>query len=1370
MNKLRLTTFGFLLIAGSPSAATYNFSRLDNTNGLSNNQVECIYKDSRGFMWFATNYGLNRYDGHNFVLYKTIENDTASIPYNAVREICEDVHGNLWLKGTSYYTVYDYRTERFIRNTSRFLQPLGLPDNPALVEFNKEKDYYLYYPGKGIYFYNVKERQLKRYRQNSGSSSLSGGSISVIRPSGEHCWVLFEAGLLERLNIKTGQVDFRSDYVYKNKGPSVISQNIFIDSGGNPWIYPGFADKGVLYLNMATQKWTLIDQRFHPNVHSNFVRSVREDKDGRIWIATDHGGVNIFDRKTGQIHVLKHNPKNPNSISQNSSISIYCDDIGTVWIGTYKNGVSYYNPQMFKFEKPPLTFFNDQSLEIKDCNVLLEDRKGNLWIGTNGEGLVCYSKHTQSFQVFRHNPNDPNSISSNIITSLLEDHEGKMWFGTFLGGLNRLEGNRFIRYLTKPGNSNSLSNNSVYKLIEDKNYNIWIATLGGGINQLDPSRKNFRRFTMPNSQQNYILSMFTKDSISIYLCTASGVNMLDTETCRIRPCFGNCKEMEALSAVTVCYAIMDKNEQLWLATDNGIAICSPEKNEASFLLAADGLPSEQITSLVEDDEGKIWAGTRNGLSCITPTIHDGKIFYAIVSFDEKDGLLSPICNPNAVFKNKDGHIYIGCTKGYVFFDPRSIPFNSNVPQPRFTALEIGNQIIRPTATYNNQVILKQAIACLDQLKLDYNKNSFTIHFSAFNFIHPEKNKYRYKLDGFDSEWISPKKGQNFASYANLNPGSYKLMVYSCNNDDLWTEQPIVLPIVIHPPFLLSWWAYLIYVFLILGILFFSMRFLLKRQRAKFEHTKRIIEARQIHEIDEMKFRFFTNISHEFRTPLTLIVNPVEKLLTEAHTAEEKNLLGVIQNNANSLLELVNQLLDFRRLDVQKEHLNVSMGDMVAYIKDICSSFSDLANKKNISLTVTTAITELQMEFDKEKVQKIIRNLLSNAFKFTPSGGKIDVNLTLVYQINSSNRVLKIAVSDTGIGISDQHKDRIFERFYRVENPGLSSQSGTGVGLHMVSEYVKLHSGEVAVESQEGKGSTFTVTFPVAECAHEEIAAQNHSNVDRQEDKPMLPAHKAAGKSNSEDIGKPLLLLADDNDDFCSFITTLFKQSFRIITAADGVAAHDLVLNHLPDLIISDVMMPKMNGLDFCRLIKEDIRTSHIPVILLTAKASDESKVSGLEAGADDYISKPFNMEMLKLKVAQLVDRQKTLHEKFKNRIYISLSETSITPMDEKFVRKAVEIVEKNISNPDFSVEDLSREVGMSRVYFYKKILSLTAKTPSELIRFIRLKRVAELLEKSQLYINEVAFQTGFNDLKLFRKYFKDEFGATPTEYKKRFES
>ncbi len=458
------------------------------------------------------------------------------------------------------------------------------------------------------------------------------------------------------------------------------------------------------------------------------------------------------------------------------------------------------------------------------------------------------------------------------------------------------------------------------------------------------------------------------------------------------------------------------------------------------------------------------------------------------------------------------------------------------------------------------------------------------------------------------------------------------------------------------------------------------------------------------------------------------------------------------------------MLDFRKLDVNKDSLNISVGDVVAFIKDICYSFTEMANKKSINFLLSTSVSELRIEFDPEKMKKIVSNLLSNAFKFTPNNGKIDVNIGLIQQINDDKQLLKITVSDTGIGIPSKDLERIFERFYRVENPENGHQTGTGVGLHIVSEYVKLHQGDIGVESKLGKGSTFTVTMPANQILQEEIISQNKVNELIPED--QTPEEEAIFEEHRKKL--PLMLVVDDNEDFRNFISALFTESYRILKAEDGEIAYDIILDKMPDIIICDVMMPKLDGFELCKKVKQDIRISHIPIILLTAKAGDENKYRGLEAGAEDYIAKPFNMEMLSLKVSRIIERQKKTRDQFKHKIDITTSDVEITSMDVKFVKKAVALVEANISSSEFLVEDLCREMGMSRVYFYKKILSLTDKTPSEFIRFIRLKRAADLLEKSQLFVNEVAFQVGFNDPKYFRKYFKDEFGVSPNEFKKKF--
>jgi len=1374
--RKHLIAFALCLSIGV-QAEIYNFARLDNTHGLSNNQVECIFKDSRGFIWFGTNLGLNRYDGYKMKVYKSIKNDTTSLLSNANSKIQEDVTGNLWITSAAAYVVYNIHTEKFIRSLSTLLAPLGVRFTPAIVEIDVQKNYYFYRAGDGVYKYDVIQQKLFHYKQSSNLNTLSVGTIVSIKAESGFFWVLFQSGLLERFNEKSNTIDFRNDYLTRFYSDSFFKKSLYVDSNGCPWIYPGIDDKGALYYNMTTTSWEYFgnDKKDFRNlsdkfITSNFVRDIKEDNKRRIWIATDHGGVNIYDKVTNEITVLRNDPQNPNSLSQNSAISLFYDNTGIMWVGTYKNGVSYYHPGMFKFDKSPLFFYHNADLENKDCNVLHEDRKGNLWIGTNGSGLLKLNKTTGVFQLYRNQKNNPSSISSDIIISSLEDRGGTMWFGTYLGGLNQMQGERFTRYFPDINNPNSLSNKSVYGLVEDRMQNIWIATLGGGIDKLDATRKYFQRHNlnnMPGLLDNVILSLYSKDSSVVYLSTPSGINVLNTATNTIMPLFRDQNQMNKLSDLIIYNTLVDCRNQLWIATNNGINVYNPKQNTISYINVSNGLPTDQVVSLVEDNSGNIWAGTRNGLACIycktNPKTH--KYEYNVVSFDENDGLLSSILNQNAVFKNKQGKIYIGCTKGYTVFDPQTIHFNKIVPEPHFTEILIGNDVLQPGIEHKNHLILDESITHKNRIELNYDDKSFTINFSSMSYIHPEKNRYRYKLKGFDEDWLETKNGIGSATYSNLNQGTYQFIVYASNNDNVWSTKPLILKVVILPPFWLTWWAFTIYFLLVMSLLWYIVNFNLRKQQCEFENAQRVREAKQLHEMDEMKFRFFTNISHEFRTPLTLIISPVEKLLREAKTDDEKSLLSIIHRNANGLLELVNQLLDFRKLDVQKDTLNLSVGDVVAFIKDICYSFTELANRKSINFSFSTSVLELSMDFDTEKMRKVVLNLLSNAFKFTPNGGKIDVTLSLVQQLNEDRQSLKISISDSGIGIPAKDLERIFERFYRVEIAENGNQTGTGVGLHIVSEYVKLHNGDIGVKSQPGEGSTFTFLIPAKQHIHEEIISQNVVEAEI----PEELTHEEEIVVEDQRRKLPLMLVVDDNEDFRNFISAMFIDNYRILKAEDGEIALKIILDKMPDLIICDVMMPNLDGFELCRRVKQDIRVSHIPIILLTAKAGEENKYKGLEAGAEDYIAKPFNMEMLTLKVSRIIERQRKSREQFKHKVDITTTDVEITSMDEKFVKKAVALVEEHLSSSEFLVEDLCREMGMSRVYFYKKIHSLTDKTPSEFIRFIRLKRAADLLEKSQLFVNEVAFQVGFNDPKYFRKYFKDEYGVSPNEYKKKFE-
>ena len=1362
----------FLLVSSFTKAEIYNFSRLDNTHGLSNNQIECIFKDSRGFMWFGTNFGLNRYDGYQVKVFLSSKINPNSLLFNPVPKIQEDYRGNLWITGNPSSIVYDVHSETFIRDLRPYLKEIGVTFVPTLVEIDAEKNFYFYLPNSGVWKYEIKTKQLKQFKQSTNLNDLTPGIVSAIKGDHGYCWVLHQSGLMERYDEARNTVDFRNRFLQENNRGAVFSKRIFLDSKGNPWVFPGLGDKGVLKYDFQKLCWVYFGnnpQDFHSPydklITSDLVRDLTEDKLGNIWIATDHGGINILNKQSEVITVLRNDPMNPNSISQNSCISLFCDNSGIVWVGTYKNGVSFYHPGMFKFNKTPLFFFHHLDLETKDCNVLYQDTGGDLWIGTNGNGLLQWSKKAGTFRIFRHQTDNPNSISSDIVISMVQDLTGDMWFGTYMGGLNQLKNGRFIHYQPDANNPNSLSNKSIYGMRVDQSNNLWIGTLGGGVDKLDPTRKTFQRHdigNMPGLSNNTILSMWKGDRNLMYLSTTVGVDVLNTRNNTIRSAFGDTVQRNKLSDLVVYNTILDRRKLLWIATDNGLNVFDTKTKSIQYLTKNNGLPSDQIVSLIEDNDGNVWVGTRNGLACIYPRMVSGKFAFSVVSFDENDGLPSSIINQNSLYKNSAGILFVGTTKGYSMFDPRAIRFNRIVPKPRFTGLAIGNTVISAGEKYRNRKLLPTSITDLKKLTLRHDERNFTIYFSALSYIHPEKNNYKYKLKGFDEEWINTRGGICSASYTNLNTGSYELLVFASNNDNVWSQVPLRLKIVVKPPFWWTWWAILIYILLILYALWFYFDFKMRQQKTAFDNEQRIRDARQLHEIDEMKFRFFTNISHEFRTPLTLIISPVEKMLQEDRKESEKTLLETVQRNAYNLLELVNQLLDFRKLDVQKDTLNISVGDVVAFVRDICYSFTELANKKSIHFSFSTALTELSMEFDQEKLRKIVYNLLSNAFKFTKNGGKIDVLLSLSQSPSEDKKFLEITVKDTGIGIPESDLQKVFERFYRVEHPDNANQTGTGVGLHIVSEYVKLHQGDISVKSTLGKGSAFTVLLPVTQHLHEEIITQTIAMPEE------LVAFEEV-KIHAEEKNKlPLMLVVDDNEDFRHFITALFNDAFRILEAPDGEVAFKMILDRVPDIIICDVMMPKMNGLELCRLVKHDMRISHIPIILLTAKAGDENKYRGLEAGAEDYIAKPFNMEMLTLKVNNIIERQRKTREQFRKKVEVTPREIEITSLDEKFVRKAVVLVEANISNPEFLVEDLCRDIGMSRVYFYKKILALTAKTPSEFIRFIRLKRAADLLEKSQLFVNEVAFQVGFNDPKYFRKYFKDEFGQSPNEYKKKF--
>ena len=671
-----------------------------------------------------------------------------------------------------------------------------------------------------------------------------------------------------------------------------------------------------------------------------------------------------------------------------------------------------------------------------------------------------------------------------------------------------------------------------------------------------------------------------------------------------------------------------------------------------------------------------------------------------------------------------------------------------------------DEAVKVGQSYGGRVLIEKELNDVENVEFDYKQNIFSASFASDNYNLPEKTQYMYKLEGFNNDWLTLPLGVHNVTFTNLAPGKYVLRVKAINSDGYVGMKEATLGIVVNPPFWMSWWAYLLYTIGLVVVFFLARYRMLKREREKFHLQQIENEVAKNEEINNMKFRFFTNVSHELRTPLTLIISPLEGMLKETTDELQSTRLQLMYRNAQRLLHLVNQLLDFRKGEMSTHQLSLSEGDIISYVHSVCNSFLLMADKKHIQFSFFSGIDTFSMAFDADKVGKIVMNLLSNAFKFTPEGGRVTV---MIEHVAGTPDMLEIKIADTGIGISDVDKEHIFERFYQADHKGVEETTGNGIGLSLVRDFVTLHEGEVKVFDNIGTGSVFVIQFPVKHVETQvQLPPETGISIGEEEDKEI----KEETREETERKDFPLLLIVDDNEDFRIFMRYSLELQYRVKLAVNGNEAWEMMQEELPDLVISDVMMPQMDGNELCRLIKQDKRTAHIPVILLTARQNTEAKLEGLQTGADDYVTKPFNMTILVLRIRKLIELSR-YHRVTQGMIDPVPSEIVITSLDEKLIEKAIKYVEDNMSRTELSVEELSRELGMSRVHLYKKLLQITGKTPIEFIRVIRLKRAAQLLRESQLHVSEVAFEVGFNNPKYFSRYFKDEFGVLPSVYQEK---
>ncbi|MCX6236077.1 MAG: ATP-binding protein [Bacteroidia bacterium] len=1327
---------------GAEVVNNLNFDFYSQENGLSNNQIHCIHQDKKGWMWFGTSQGVCRFDGYKFTVFKNDPDDSTSLKGNLVRTIFEDRKGQLWF-GTENGGL-----NKFNREKENFQQLFYSGDQPILknatvTSINEDSSENLWV-GTNAHLYLIENEN----------------KLSEIKPSNRN-------GFSEYFRViqsdQTGRIWLGTNtglYVYNLKDNKVqkisLPQNLLLnqeiwaiyrDDDAIFWI--GTYASGLFTVNPVTleARHVILDLE---NDRSQTVRAVSKDRNGKYWIGT-RGGLYIYEKSTGATAFYYHDEREPKSLVNNSIQCISHDMKGDVWIGT-RNGINFLIEERQNIQGFKSMPGDNRYLNSSEIYAFWVDPKGDIWAGTESGGINILNRTTGRFRYMLPQKDNPNSLSRNCIKALLDDGKNNIWIGNFLGGIDvmNLQTGVFKHYRNDPSNPSSLSDNRVWALLRDRNNDIWVGT-SSGLDKFDPGTGSFTHY--PNLVGNQQVNWLVEDTDHTIWIGADEIVLYDPENQRVT------RIQESTR-----YMLHDSKNRFWLATPNrGIALYSKEKGIIKYYSEKNGLSNNQTLAILEDNEHFLWISTTNGLSKFDP---ESERFH---NYSLKNGFQNNQFTYGGAYKTTEGELLFGGISGFNIFNPTKIKSGDYFPQIVLTDLKIFNKSVK--IGDRKKDVLTKCISETEKIELQYDLNSITLEFASFDYANSLGIQYSYFLEGFDKDWNEPSISRS-ATYTNLDPGEYTFQVKMVSIDRKESNPGPVLKIVVLYPYWKTWWFRSLLLLAVSGLFYMLITFLLNKEKLKNDLRLERLNAKKLHELDMMKLRFYTNISHEIRTPLTLILGPLDKM--RSNTIPENEMKGhieVMHRNATQLHQLINQLLDFRKLETGNLKLALACGDMVSFLAEIVGSFDKYAEEKEIKLKFNSLKKEIITNFDADKLGKIINNLLSNAFKFTGKGGKISVNLSLVFESDESEsvgdssekRLIEITVKDTGIGIADTNLEKIFIRFFQVDDG--AKQTGTGIGLALTKELVKLHKGSISVQSKPGKGSKFTIHLPYDEVSsNQPVETLNAENSNEQ----AVNRHIEEFTGDTMPSGRKIMLLVDDNSDVRYFIKTHFNSNYQVLEGENGLEGWNIALKTIPDIIICDVMMPDIDGFEFCRKIRKDERTSHIPIILVTALGSREHEIEGLSYGADDYITKPFDLVILQTKVENILSVRQSLKQKYTSEMLLQPKNIILSSPDERFLQKAIEVVENNISDPDLDIERFAAEIGVSRMQLYRKLDALTEMTVKEFVRNIRLKRAAQLLVQKKLNVSEVAYAVGFKDLSHFRKCFKLEFGMSASEYVEKY--
>ncbi|WP_316789571.1 two-component regulator propeller domain-containing protein [Pedobacter frigoris] len=1338
---IALLSWGILL-SGKLCAQNKNFRNISVEEGLSQSTGFTIIQDTLGFIWIGTQDGLNRYSGRDFKVYSPVKDDANSLQSYYIRSLFLDVKGTLWVGGNQGVSRYDYKRDDFVNY--KLPKSIGEWYISSITEDAQHNIWAVSIsgdvfklPAGGKQFisinFNTLDNGIKKisYAGAWKNNILLGTDVGLFMLQGKN-------NTLSKIDIGIAKPFVSSVYIDQHY--------LWIATEGN----------GLLRRDQKTgQLSSFTHATVNNSVSDNNIRSITKDVDGNIWLGT-FNGLSILNTENSTFENYYHQISHPYTIAQNSVRYIYRDRQNGMWLGTFYGGLSYYHKNDIKFNSLGQ---NSGKLSLSDevISVIRQDKPGNFWIGTNDKGLNYWNRTTNTISYYSFKENNPNSLSSNNIKAIAFDNEDNLLIGTHNGGLNILNPKTggVKRFRHDPNNPNSIAGDLVYSILKDARGRIWVGTRSG-LDQFIPETQKFVHIHLDKAGKRLtsddITYLFEDSRHRIWIGTTNGVSQFYPDNLL----FGNIADNALKEDVVNCIA-EDNKQRIWIGTRGGLGLYDETKRSFVTFKNRKDFIKGTIYGILPDDEGNLWVSTNSGLMKFNPDTRYSQSFY------ETDGLQNNQFNEYSFCKARDGMMLFGGIKGISYFYPEAIKQQSLPLKLSFTGLEVFNKKV--TAGDGTDV-LDNHIDQVNTLRFASDYKQFSIFINSFNHIAANRTRYYYKLVGFDKEWQRTEELK--ISYSNLPSGKYVLMVKAEGpNGEVSAERQLNISIL--PPWYNTLWFYLLVIISLAIAGYFAYKIIKERIRTLHQLKLERVDKEKVSYINQVKTDFFTNVSHELRTPLTLILAPLEELIKNADldkTIRKKHELML--SNAKRLYNLVDQLFEFRKTEMGTRQLKVSKADLISFVHEVYASFRPLAEKNNIKYTYHSTEAKLSFNFDSDAMEKILFNLLSNAFKYTGNGQHISVELF----VKNDHVVIKIA--DTGIGISEADLPKVFDRFYQVS--GKEMNLGSGVGLAFTKSLVVLHHGHITVESEPQNGSIFTVELPLADSYY-----TNDQHADRKvyelsitpDQDEVLPVGHSDLETEAPmaiDTENLKLLIVDDNAEILSYLQDYFSKTYQVNVAQDGKIALEMLEVTPFDLIISDVMMPELDGLHFCKRVKQNINTSHIPFILLTAKTETNQQIRGLEMGADDYITKPFSTDLLAVKVNNLLRSRKRLKDYYQANKEIVPENIAFNALDEEFLKEAISIIELHLSDSDFSVDKFSREIGMSRSNLYLKLKAITGESATDFLKRIRFNKAVELMKSKRYTVAQIAYMCGFNSPSYFSTAFKQYYGCMPTEYLNRLSS